>query len=330
MAEIIRYGAYVPRYRAPLGEIQAFYGRPGRPRAKTLATPSLDEDTLTMAHEAGLLALADAPRPGTLIAVSQTPPFRLRKLSGTLARTLGLDGVTPIDLAGNNASLLDGFELAGALVESTGTPVLVVATDHLVAHEDRVCDILSAGAANAFLIGSAGSGFAQLGPSARATREVYDTWVLGTEREARYRLEVVFDTYGLLAKEALGALASATGNATGDYAAVCASQPHPQTLKALAKAGVSPEQLSRTSFVGELGNFAGASVGLALTLGLDAATSGDRLAVLGYGGGEAIAQEVTLTGTPPSTGCAEQIADNETISVSTYYRWTRDRQAEPL
>ena len=52
MAELIRYGAYLPRYRAPLGEIQSFYGRPGRPRARTLATPALDEDPLTMAFEA--------------------------------------------------------------------------------------------------------------------------------------------------------------------------------------------------------------------------------------------------------------------------------------
>ena len=57
MGEIIRYGAYLPRYRAPLGEIQKFYGRPGRPRAKALCTPALDEDPLTMAYEAAGAAL---------------------------------------------------------------------------------------------------------------------------------------------------------------------------------------------------------------------------------------------------------------------------------
>ena len=49
MAGLVKYGAYVPKYRAPLGEIQSFEGRPGRPRAKALATPALDEDALTMA-----------------------------------------------------------------------------------------------------------------------------------------------------------------------------------------------------------------------------------------------------------------------------------------
>ena len=44
MAHIASYGAYLPKYRATLGEIQAFEGRPGRPRSKTLATPALDEE----------------------------------------------------------------------------------------------------------------------------------------------------------------------------------------------------------------------------------------------------------------------------------------------
>lgn len=328
MAEIIRYGAYVPRGRAPLGEIQKFFGRPGRPRSKALATPSLDEDTLTMAYEASLQALADGQRPGTLIAISQSPPFKLRKLAGTLARTLGLDGVTPIDLAGNGAALLDGFALAQAIAGSGGEPVLVVASDHLVSYEERVCDTLSAGAASAYLIGASG-GFATLGQSARASREVYDIWVLGNEPEARYRLEVLFETYGAVAKEALTALGALTERATGDYAAVCPSQPHPQTLRGLGKAGVSSTQLEHTSFVGEIGNLGAASVGVSLALGLDRAAAGESLVALGYGGGEAIAQEITLTAAPTGSGTAEALGDSEAISLSTYYRWTRGRQAEP-
>ena len=61
MAHIASYGAYLPKYRATLGEIQAFEGRPGRPRSKTLATPALDEDTLTIAWEAASQAIAGRP-----------------------------------------------------------------------------------------------------------------------------------------------------------------------------------------------------------------------------------------------------------------------------
>jgi 3-hydroxy-3-methylglutaryl CoA synthase len=202
-----------------------------------------------------------------------------------------------------------------------------VTSDHLVSHDERVADTLSAGGAAAFLVGGAG-GFARLGPSARASREVYDVWRLGTEAEPRYRLEVLFDAYGSTAAQALAALEAATERPVSAYAAVCASQPHPQTLRALGRAGVGAEQLEATSFVGEIGNLGTASVGLALALGLDGAGAGDHLLALGYGAGEAIAQDVEVTADPPAIGAATQIA-GEAIDLSTYYRWTRGRQAEP-
>lgn len=327
MGEILRYGAYLPRYRAPLGDIQKFYGRPGRPRAKTLCTPALDEDTLTMAYEASVAAMEGSEAPGAVITVSQSPPFGLRKLSATLARTLGIDGATPLDVGGHSGSLLDAFEIASALAGIGEGPALVVASDHLVSYEDRVCDTLSAGAATAFLVGASG-GIARLGARARAGREIYDVWRLGTEPEARYRLEVLFDSYAGTTKEALAGLQAATERPTGEYAAVCASQPHPQTLRGLGKAGVGAEQLEHTSFVGEIGNLGAASVGVALAMGLDRGQPGQRLVALGYGGGEAIAQEIEITGAPASSGAADQVA-GEAIDLSTYYRWTRGRQAEP-
>ena len=282
MGEIIRYGAYLPRYRAPLGEIQRFYGRPGRPRAKALCTPALDEDPLTMAYEAAVEALEGAEAPGTLIAVSQSPPFGLRKLSATLARALGLEGVVPLDVGGSPAAALDAMQLAGAL-SAEGPPALVV---------------------------------------------VADVWRLGTEAEPRYRLEVLFDAYGSTAADALARLEAATERPTSAYAAVCPSQPHPLTLRSLGRAGVGAEQLEGTSFVGEIGNLGAASVGLALALGLDRAAPGDHLLALAYGAGEAIAQDVEVTADPPGAGAAAQL-EGEAIDLSTYYRWTRGRQAEP-
>ena len=248
-------------------------------------------------------------------------------MSATLARTLGLDDAVPLDVGGHPGALLDALEIAGALAGEGDPPVLVVVSDHLVSIDERVCDMLSAGAAAAFLVGASG-GFARLGTTVRASREVYDVWRLGTEAEARYRLEVLFDAYGSTTKQALAGLAKATERATADYASVCASQPHPQTLRGLGKAGVGAEQLEHTSFVGEIGNLGAASVGVALALGLDRAQPGEHLIALGYGGGEAIAQDIEVIGAPHVTGAAEQIA-GEAIDLSTYYRWTRGRQAEP-
>lgn len=327
MAEILRYGAYLPRYRTPVKELHEFYGRPGRPRARTLATPALDEDSLTMAYEAAVGALGDGASPQALLTVMQAPPFGLRKVSGTLAGALGVAGTIPFDLGGNAAGLLDAFALAGALVDQDPRPVLVVAADHLVSYEERVVDTLSAGGASAFLVGASG-GFCRLGPSARAYEEVYDVWRLGTEPEPRYRLEVLFDAYAKTAKAALETLAASTERPTANYAAVCPSQPHPQALRALGRQGVAKEQLENTSFVGEIGNLGAASVGIALALGLDAAEQGQQLLVFGYGGGEGIAQAIEVTDGPPAIGAAEMF-DGQEIDLGTYYRWTRGRQVAP-
>ena len=67
---------------------------------------------------------------------------------------------------------------------------------------------------------------------------------------------------------------------------------------------------------------------MALALGLDRAQPGEHLLALGYGGGEAIAQDIEVTGAPPAGATAGQIP-GEAIDLSTYYRWTRGRQAEP-
>jgi hydroxymethylglutaryl-CoA synthase len=327
VATLLAYGAYLPRYRIPVKELHGFYGRPGRPRSRTLATPGLDEDPITMAYEAGRQALAGGETPKAVLTVSQAPPFGLRKMSGTLANALSLDGVVPLDVGGHPRGLLDAIGVAGLMAEAGVGPVLVVATDHLVAYEDKVADMLSAGGAAAFLVGADG-GFANLGPEARSYDEVFDVWRLGTEPEARYRLEVLFGAYGNAAKGALADLEKATGKLTDSYDAVAASQPHPNAVRGLGRLGVTKEQQQATSFVGEIGNIGAASVGFALALALDAAEAGQSILVFGYGSGEGIAQAIDVTAAPPAIGAAEQIAGVD-IDLSTYYRWTRGRQQEP-
>ncbi len=326
MADILRYGTYLPKYRTPLGELQSFFGRPGRPRSKTLCTPGLDEDTLTMAYEAAVEAVGDAA-PAALISVCMAPPFGLRKFSATLGRALGLAGDTvPYDLGGHPGGLLDAFALAEALA-SADRPVLVVASDHQVSYDERVCDTLSAGGAAAFLIGGAG-GFCRLGPSARSGQEVYDVWMLGREDEPRYRLEVLFDAYQAAAAGAFAALERITERPASGYASVAASQPHPQTLRGLGRLGVGAEQTASTSFVGEIGNLGAASVGVALALALDDAEAGQHILAFGYGGGEGIAQALEVTAAPPAIAARDRLG-GEAITLGTYYRWTRGRQAEP-
>lgn len=330
MAKLASYGAYVPKYRAPLGEIQAFEGRPGRPRSKALATPGLDEDTLTMAWEAATRALGDRT-PAVLITVTQSAPTGLRKLSATLARTLDAiadpGAVTCYDLAGHPGGLLDAFELAATLVDAGRGDVLVVAADHVVAYEDRVCDMLSAGGAAAFVVSA--DGFATLGQVARASKEIFDVWRLGTEAEARYRMEVLFDGYASTLTGALAGLEEKTGRPAAKYARAAVSQPHPQTVRGLGRLGLSEAATGDSVFVGDLGNMGCASLGVSLALALDGAAKGKAVLAFGYGAGEGIAQEILVERATPKSGVAAMIAEGEPIGLGTYYRWTRGRQQEP-
>jgi len=327
VAEISRYGAYLPKYRAPLGEIQKFFGRPGRPRSKALSTPALDEDSLTMAYEAADQALGTARPPGALIAVTLSPPFGLRKLSSTLAEALGLSAQTATyDLGGHPGSLSDALALAEALVTTAGS-VLVVASDYVVSFEEKVCDMLAGGGAAAFLVTASG-GFARLGATAKSSVDVYDVWFLAREREPRYRLEVLFETTPAVMGAAARELEQASGFATADYRHVAASQPHPQVLRGLGKAGVGNDQLAQTSFVADIGNLGVASLGIALALAFDAAATGETVLALSYGAGESIARGIEIIATPPAVGIADKLP-GEAIDLGTYYRWTRGRQAEP-
>jgi hydroxymethylglutaryl-CoA synthase len=327
LAEISRYGAYLPKYRVPLGDVQKFFGRPGRPRSKTLSIPALDEDALTMAYEAADQALGDARPPGALISVTLSPPFGLRKVSSTLVEALGLSAQTAtFDLAGHPGSLHDAFALAEALVASAGS-VLVVASDYLVSFDERVCDTLAAGGAAAFLIAETG-GFARLGATAKSYADVYDVWYLAREREPRYRLEVLFETTSKVMGEAIKELEQASGTATSDYRHVAASQPHPQVLRGLGKAGVSNDQLAHTGFVADIGNLGVASLGLALALSFDHSGAGEKVLAISYGAGETIARSIDIIAAPPAVGIADRVP-GEAIDLGTYYRWTRGRQAEP-
>ncbi|MGB1676260.1 MAG: hypothetical protein ACPHJV_07725, partial [Miltoncostaeaceae bacterium] len=192
-------------------------------------------------------------------------------------------------------------------------------------------DVLSAGAAAAFVIDprKKAEGIAELGPQARAAEEVFDVWMLGREQEPRFRLEVLFDAYAKATSAATAGLEKVTERPTGKYTSICPSQPHPQVLRGLAKLGVQPKQLENTQFVGDIGNVGAASSGLALCLGLDASRKGSTLLALAYGGGEAVAQEITVTKKPKSAGTREMIESGEPIGVGTYYRWTEGRQQQP-
>ena len=120
-----------------------------------------------MAYEAAREALgAGAPR-GRRDRVTLSAALRAAQALGSpWRRALGLaEARAATTWAATPASLLDGLELAGALVAADGArPGAGGGHRPPGSYEERVCDMLSAGGAAAFLVGAAG-GFCRLGPS---------------------------------------------------------------------------------------------------------------------------------------------------------------------
>ena len=324
-AEIIRYGAYLPRYRAPSG---------GDPEVLRAPRPAAGQGP---GHAGPRRGPADdglrgrrrgpegAEAPGTLIAVSQSPPFGLRKLSATLARALGLAEVVPLDVGGSPAAALDAMQLAGALSARGPRPWWWSPITLSPTRTGSPTPSAPAGRRPSWSAPRAAS--PAFAPQARAGREVYDVWRLGTEPEPRYRLEVLFDAYAASAKEALAPGAGHRAPRVRVRRRLRQPAPPPDAARA-RPAGGQRRAAREHELRGRDRQPGAASVGIALALGLDGAAPGDHLVALGYGGGEAIAQEIEVTGPVPAAGTAAQIP-GEAIDLSTYYRWTRGRQAEP-
>ena len=168
-----------------------------------------------------------------------------------------------------------------------------------------------------------------LGPRPGAGREVYDVWRLGTEPEARYRLEVLFDAYGASTKEALAALERITERADLRLRRG-RGQPAPPADPARAGQGRRVGRAAGGDQLRRRDRQPGSGVGRAWRSPWASTPPrpGDHVLALAYGAGEAIAQDIEVTAEVPATATAAQVP-GEAISVSTYYRWTRGRQAEP-
>ena len=101
-----------------------------------------------------------------------------------------------------------------------------------------------------------------------------------------------------------------------EYAAVCASQPHPQALRALGRLGVGAEQLEAHQLRGGDRQPRGGlgRRGAGARPGSGRAAAGTCCA-LGYGGGEAIAQAIEVTGAPPADRRGRPASPGEAIDL---------------
>src|SRR5207244_3521673 len=120
MPGILAYGGYLPYYRLQRSEIGAALGTPAGPGARAVA--GYDEDTTSMAVEAGRVALAAAPpgsAPDVVYFATADPAYADKTNATAIHAALGLDSAAlAVDMAGAVRSgvgaLRAGLDAAGA------------------------------------------------------------------------------------------------------------------------------------------------------------------------------------------------------------------------
>lgn len=154
MAGIVAYGAYVPWLRLERKHIAGSWGIPGAPGE--IAVGNFDEDTVTMAVEAGRDCLLDEPAGvGGLYFASTSAPYREKACSTLVAAVLDLAaGAVTADF-GNSLSAGMGAMVAaaGAVNDGIAASILVTASECRVP-EPKTADEQTLGdGAGAVLVG---------------------------------------------------------------------------------------------------------------------------------------------------------------------------------
>lgn len=295
---IVGYGGYLPYWRLKPGEVAENWGieeeRVMALGIKQKAVANYDEDSLTMAVEASLIALkrADvAPQKiGAVFVGSESHPYAVKPTGTILAEILGLGGeYFCADLEFACKAGTAGLQIAAAMVEAGMIDYgLVVGADKAQAKPGDALEYTAAAGAAAFVLGKRKEKFAA---------RLINTYSFSSDTPDFWRREMC-------------QFPSHAGRFTGEpgyfhHTQTCLDNflkkidrkpaffdyaifhmPNAKfPLKAAKKFGFTPAQLNPGFLVPEIGNPYAASSLLGLTAVLEQAKEGENILLVSYGSG---------------------------------------------
>jgi hydroxymethylglutaryl-CoA synthase len=339
MRGIISHGAYVPYWRLQRSAIGAAMGSPGG--AGTRAVASYDEDTTTMATEAGRLAIRALGGPGavavdSLLFATAQPAYLEKTNAAAIHATLRLDGdVMALDTGGAARS---GFGTLRAALAGGGT-TLVVASDIRTGLPTSADESQGGDGAAALLVGDdADTGgppvLAEYLGGASATREFLDRWrAPGETRTKAWEERFGEIQYGPLAEQAWEGALKAAGVTADQVDRVVVTGVLPRAVKAaIRKLGIARDalvdDLART--VGHTGT---AHPALLLTQALEEAGPDQIIVVLNLAdGADAVVLRTTdaVRTFEPARPVATQIATgNDSLAYNKFLSFRGMLTPEP-
>lgn len=185
MAGIVAYGAYIPWLRLERRLIAEAWGSPGAPGE--IAVGNFDEDSITMAVEAGRDCIQDEPEGvGGLYFASTSPPYAEKSCATIVGSVLDLVPVSvTADFGLSLSAGISALVAAAAAVDQSVAPSILVTASECRLPEPKTADEQTFGdGAGAVLVGTSDI-IAEIRGIHASYDEMIATWRLPEDRTVR-------------------------------------------------------------------------------------------------------------------------------------------------
>ncbi len=278
-AEIVSWGVYLPYWRLERQAIGRAFGTPTGKGQRAVA--SYDEDTTSMAVEAGRRALAvtGVPEPGDLFFSTPAPAYLDKTNATTVHAALGLsENAGAYDLCGSVRSGWATVQLAS--LAGSRAPALAVVSDLRTGLPGGPDETQGGDGAVAFVFAPGGGVTEQLGHAA-TTDEFLDRWrVPGETASRQWEDRFGEEAYLPLARSVFRRALDAAGITAADIDHLIVTGLHARAVAGLKKAFGVPADRVAPDHAGAIGNLGAAQSGLQLADVLERASVGQIIVVV--------------------------------------------------
>lgn len=297
MTGIISYGVYIPKYRIKPSQIASAWGKEATDIEQSLgvsekAVASVDEDTVTLAVEATLNAIApfdlDLSKIEAITVGSESHPYAVKPTSTTVAGILGLpEDLLAVDLEFACKAGTAGIELLSGLTTAKKVKYcLAIGSDVAQSRPADVLEYTASSAAACFILGSKNP-LAWILDFTSFSSDTPDLWRRDTEKfpshggrftgEPSYLYHILGASKKLLDKTKLKSV---------DFDFAVFHMPNSKfPEQAAKKLGFSENQLKAGFIVSQIGNPYSASSLIGLAAVLDVAKPKQKIFLCSYGSG---------------------------------------------
>lgn len=326
MRGIISAAAHLPHWRLSHAAVSGVLGAGAGRGTRTVA--SYDEDSLTMAVEAGRQVLAGSSSTPAALWFATTSPTYVEKTNATIAHAaLRLPGDV---LAADAGAGLRGTAAAlRSALTSTDPAVLVLAGDVRTGPAKSADESTGGDAGAAVLVGDTGAGavVAEYLGSGSATREFLDRWrVPGELRTRSWEERFGEQRYAELGAAAWSRALEASGVHASQVAHAAVSAPHQRVAAGFTKRLAKDEVVAIDTLSSSVGFTGAAHPGVLLASLLETAEPGQVVALVALADGADVllfrVTDAVLAHRDRVRGVADQLAaGDDSLAYATYLSW---------